>query len=212
MAHTISRRLDALLTTHPDASALVLLAGTNDVLAQSNTVFTLYHRYIRRQLPHTDVFKLFMDHMEQILTTFEQRAPGASVYVVTMPPIGEEISSSLNAKVERYNIAIKELCTRHVNAQLVDFHEVCRRHLQQQAELPGARPPAPYFKHPLALCYLGLSGVFQRRILGRSWNSISRQRGLHLLVDHIHLNDTAAHMLAGLLRPLLLQQQQQQRA
>jgi lysophospholipase L1-like esterase len=210
MAHTISRRLECVLTINPGASALVLLAGTNDILAQSNWAFALYHRYIRRQLPPEYTFKIFTDHMEQVLTTFALRAPGAPVFVVTMPPIGEDLTSSLNAHVERYNTATRDLCARHSNARLVDFHDACRRYLQQQAELPGARPATRYVNHPLFMPTLGVSGYIQRYLMGRSWDSIARKRGMHLLVDHIHLNDTAAQLLADLLRPLLQQQEQQQ--
>jgi hypothetical protein len=45
----------------------------------------------------------------------------------------------------------------------------------------------------------GYHNLFRRR----SWDEISSGHGRLLLVDEIHMNDTAARMLAGLVQPLL---------
>lgn len=46
---------------------------------------------------------------------------------------------------------------------------------------------------------------YQQMLRGRSWDDISKQQGLVLLTDNIHINDTAAQILAGLVQ-LELQQ------
>jgi hypothetical protein len=39
---------------------------------------------------------------------------------------------------------------------------------------------------------------------GRSWNKISKRRGLRLLIDNVHLNSTGAEMVANLIEEFLV--------
>eukprot|EP00878_Enallax_costatus_P010878 GHUV01011359.1.p2 GENE.GHUV01011359.1~~GHUV01011359.1.p2 ORF type:complete len:128 (+),score=41.19 GHUV01011359.1:1303-1686(+) len=41
----------------------------------------------------------------------------------------------------------------------------------------------------------------RRRVLRTSWDDISRSRGMYLLTDQIHMNDTAAGLMAQVLLP-----------
>jgi hypothetical protein len=47
------------------------------------------------------------------------------------------------------------------------------------------------------------SKYLQSLLLRRTWNQISEKQGLVLLTDQIHMNDTAAGILAGMVQPLL---------
>jgi hypothetical protein len=47
------------------------------------------------------------------------------------------------------------------------------------------------------------SKYVQSMLFCRTWDQISERQGLVLLTDQIHMNDTAAGILAGLVQPLL---------
>jgi hypothetical protein len=52
------------------------------------------------------------------------------------------------------------------------------------------------------MCLSGLA-LARRYLLRWSWDEVSAAQGMRLLVDGMHLNATAAQLLASLLRPLL---------
>jgi hypothetical protein len=43
----------------------------------------------------------------------------------------------------------------------------------------------------------------QHYLLRRSWDDISRRRGLLLLTDNVHINDTAAELVAQTVQPFV---------
>jgi hypothetical protein len=47
------------------------------------------------------------------------------------------------------------------------------------------------------------SKLWQSLLMRQSWNAISSKQGLLLLTDQVHINDTAARILADLVQPLL---------
>lgn len=47
------------------------------------------------------------------------------------------------------------------------------------------------------------TAVLQHYLLHRSWDEISRLRGLQLLTDNVHINDTAAQLVAQTVQPFL---------
>jgi hypothetical protein len=81
------------------------------------------------------------------------------------------------------------------------------RHLQENTNSSSPSAQAgPSSQWQLTLWNLLSSGVvakWQTLVNGRSWNEVSRLRGLVLLTDQVHMNETAAWLLAGLVQPLL---------
>jgi hypothetical protein len=47
------------------------------------------------------------------------------------------------------------------------------------------------------------TAVFQHYLFRRSWDDISRSRGLLLLTDNVHINDTAAELVAQTVQPFV---------
>lgn len=111
------------------------------------------------------------------------------IKAISIPCIGENIESDLNAKVDKYNESIKNLCIKY-GVAYVDFNK------WQKEIINNSNPGTGYFisKNPfdvmidsLITTYLGFS----------SW--ISKKRKLIVTVDGVHLNKKGAKGLAHLI-------------
>lgn len=73
---------------------------------------------------------------------------------------------------------------------------------------PGTTPDAARKVYSLNVYnlvgHMAWSKAYQGMLMQRTWDDISRMQGLYLLTDQIHINDTAAKILADLVQPLLL--------
>jgi len=161
-----------------------------------------------------------------------------AVFVVSIPPITEDLDNSINAAVQAYNDGLQQLVrtltasssssSSRCAVEFVDFHAACRLHIraaqqqqqqqqeqqeqqqqQQQQQSAGSQlsaAPAEVGVWPMVRS--GAAALWWRA-LGYNWTEVSSWRGLGLLVDNIHINETAAALLAGLLRPRLLRARSQ---
>lgn len=235
-AGSIASRLPRVLLQHPSPPALVVLGGTNDVLAACVSNWATFYRYVMRQSAALTADD-YTSRMRSILDQVAAAAPACRTFVVTIPPIGDDVTSAVNETVRRYNAALRQLVAAHpARATLVDFYEDCHGALQQRRQPPAAAAP-PTTSRPrrgralpqeaategaaaagsidgttttrsdnaaaLPVVYEAVTAFLMHYILRRSWDAISNGRGHVLTVDGIHLNDTAARLLAARLRPLL---------
>jgi lysophospholipase L1-like esterase len=201
----IADRLSGLLQQHGPPMAAVILAGTNNVMAGYHPSFLKFYRdgdKTGHSSMGLDVYKADLTRMVQ---TLQAQARGCAVLLVTLPPLGETSSHPLAAAIQEHNAALKEVAAQYKEAvTVVDFHAACQQYLQQHADT--SKPPVP-------ACYLDVSGwmiiwsalvmLFLHRVVRLSWNRIAAMRGRVLLHDDVHLTETAGHMLARQLQPLL---------
>ncbi|QFU88436.1 GDSL-type esterase/lipase family protein [Amycolatopsis sp. YIM 10] len=109
----------------------------------------------------------------------------ARIALLSLPPLGEDLTTDINRSLAGYNAAIEETAGRSG----VDFLPVHRRMLDLLGPDTDRRPYD--FSFPLAL-----SAATRHYVLGQSWDDIARGGGRALLIDHIHLNDRGAARLA----------------
>jgi hypothetical protein len=116
----------------------------------------------------------------------------ARVAVLLIPPLGEDPDSPLNTRVAEHNAVLAELAVER-GAACLPLHD-------RLVDLipPGATPP-PYHGSEAA----AVRAVLRHMVLKQDWDHISRAAGLHVLTDHIHLNDRAAGVAAGLIEEFL---------
>ncbi|WP_144126617.1 SGNH/GDSL hydrolase family protein [Catellatospora sichuanensis] len=184
LAWNVRGRLDEVIACRPDA--VTLLVGTNDVNA---TYDARWARHYRRQqrLPAPPSLEWYRENVDAILDRL-QNGTSARLAVLDLPPLGEDLSSTMNQQVREYNTALREIAEGR-GVPCLPLHERLTTMLP-----PGHRPP-PYEGR----LGLALRTTFQHLVLRRSWNEISAANGLALLTDHIHLNDTAAAVIADLI-------------
>jgi lysophospholipase L1-like esterase len=183
LAWNVCQRLDEVVACRPDA--ITLLVGTNDVHATLDVRWTERFRRDQR-LPLSPSLDWFRENVGAILERLRAETT-ARVAVLTLPPIGEDLGSALNARVREYNDAIAGICAAHGVACL-PLHE------SLVAAVPRGRVAPPYDGSTRVMW----RSVAKRFLLHRTWNRISAEHGLWLLTDHVHLNDRGAAIVAGL--------------
>jgi acyl-CoA thioesterase I len=188
LAWNVLQRLDEVIACDPDV--VTLLIGSNDVLATlSPALDARYRRYQR--LPQRPSFDWYCQNVERILDRLASETH-ARLVVLELPLLGEDLDGELNHRVERYNTALRERCERR--------GVPCLRVHRRLADLLPAGHRAPSGAGSTGPM---VAAVTRRLLLRQDWNTISATQGLWLLTDHIHLNDTAAGVVADLVSDAL---------
>jgi lysophospholipase L1-like esterase len=181
LSANVLRRLDAVIQCDPDI--ITLMIGTNDVAAE---FFSSFSRFILRlkgirQTPTLDWYEQNVSSILRRLRT-ETRA---RIAVIEIPMLGEDLTSEINGRVDRYNEALRSIAEAE-GVRCIPLHE-------RLVELlpPGHEPP-PY----KASVGLIIKVQLQHHVIHRSWDDISSRNGLILLTDHTHLGERAAGAVA----------------
>ena len=203
-----------MLEQHPRPWAAVLLAGTNDVLATHSLLWRCVEVHHNRLPPGTaPSLEFYITHMESILRKLARAAPECRVAVLSVPTLGEDLGSELNAKVRRYNAALQAAVARAAGfahaPQFVDLHAAMERSVAQSQRRRGGERTALHRWtrrrwgeamgfHPGVILVQALTARFMHAVLGWPWSRASRLFGLRLLTDHVHFNEIAGAMAARL--------------
>eukprot|EP00775_Hariotina_reticulata_P008118 gene8118-8312_t len=217
----IKLRLQPLLQQFPDPAAVILFAGSNDNIAMNNAQMQWYYKVCHGS--NTCSFPFYEANMRSMLDMLQQQAPSSKVFLISIPPSTEQPFHDANIRISRMQSILQQLILDYPIAELVDYNTACVDYLKahnkawKQAAADGSRKAWAEPMHHFNLLsggWLMATSVMQRYWLHHSWDDISRARGMHLLTDQVHLNDTAAVLLADQLEPLIqhleIKQQQQQ--
>jgi lysophospholipase L1-like esterase len=185
LAWNALERLDDAIRAKPDL--VTVLLGTNDVNATLSPAIARW--YVgRAKLPRDPALDWYLETMERLVARLSAET-GARIGLFSLTLLGEDLGHPANKRMEEYSAAIRALARRR-GAAYLPLHERLREHL---AANPPGEPRAP---RP------GMGPILQARfkhsVLRRSWDDISRENGYRLLTDGIHLNDTAAGIVADL--------------
>jgi acyl-CoA thioesterase I len=160
------RRLDPVIACRP--SAVTILIGTNDC--------------------RSGPIEPARANLAAILARLS-RETQARVAVLSIPPLGEDLTSSANQRVAAYNALVRELAGAH-GAVYLPLHETLCASIERAA-LP---PSALEFNAALVL-----SVGMRRYLLGRGWDDIAHENGLAVLTDQLHTSERAAALIADLI-------------
>jgi acyl-CoA thioesterase I len=188
LAWNVLQRLDEVIACDPDI--VTLLVGSNDVLATLSPGHAARYRRYQR-LPQRPTFAWYRENVERILDRLATETR-ARLVVLELPLLGEDRDSEPNRRVERYNLALRELCEQRGVACL-PLH----RRLADLLPAEHRAPPGAGSTGPMA------AAAARRLLLRQDWDTISAKHGLRLLTDHVHLNGTAATVVADLLTDAL---------
>ena len=188
LAWNVLQRLDDVVACRPDA--VTLLVGTNDVLA---TLGPPWESTYRRQqhILVTPNLSWYVENVREIIHRLRAET-GAGLAILDLPPLGEDLESEINGRVREYNEALREVAAE-TGVEVLPLHD------RLLALLPTGHTPPPFEGRR------GLMGsALARRLVRRSsWDEVSEAHGLVLLTDHLHLNDRAAAVVAGLIEAWL---------
>jgi lysophospholipase L1-like esterase len=188
LAWNVLQRLDAVIARRPDVVTIQI--GTNDVNA---TLFPRWAKVYRRQqhIPQTPTREWFRECVGAVLGRLRSET-SARVAVLDIPPLGEDVASEANRRVDGYNATLHEVAAEHGVACL-PLHDRLVTLLP-----PGHRPP-PYTGSTAVI----LKATFSHLLLRRSFDEIARRNGLAVLADHVHLTERSAGVVAELIGEFL---------
>lgn len=164
-------RMDRIVACRPDA--VTILIGVNDARNDASPG------------PSLDAYR---DNLEAILARLRTETD-ARVALLSLQPVGEDLSSATNRRVVQYNAVIRDVAARYDAAYLPLYEQ-----LSAIIRKSGHRPPAPY---DFSFTSVFLSAL--RHYAGRhSWDEIGASNGFAVHTDGIHLNNRAATVVADL--------------
>ena len=188
LAWNLAQRVGAITRCTPDI--VTILIGTNDAAAQIGRSWR--DSYVTGQhLPRLPTVDWYFENLIGIVR--QLRTESATVLLLTIPPLGEDLSSRYNAIVQQVNQRIRDV-GRSEGVPVLPLHE------RLVAALPRGRTPAA-FDGTKRLIYRAIAARF---LLRRSWDAIAANHGRALLTDDLHLGDTAAGIVADVIEECLV--------
>lgn len=180
----LASRLDELVAHRPDVACV--LTGTNNVRYALHEIDAAAIRR-RWQLTESPSLTSYREDLRTIARRL--RGTAARVAFLSLPVIGEVLDSEPVRRVAEYSQVVREVAAEEQVGYL-PLHERMVAYLEEHPSLPRTlfRPGR----------FLASTAAMQHFVLRRSFDAISRSRGLQLTTDTIHLNSRGASMIAEL--------------
>jgi lysophospholipase L1-like esterase len=190
------RRLDPVIARRPDR--VIVLIGTNDVLA---SVFPNFRRFVRvvKRLSEEPSPPRFGENIATIVRRL-QREAGARVALTSLAPLGEDpdsdhpVQARLNDLIGAYNGIIRQAAS-NASADYIPFHEAF------QERLARTTTRKPFTRLSFAAMYRDY--LLREMVLRQSFDEISRSNGWEFHIDGIHLNTNGGRILTDTVQRFL---------
>lgn len=176
------KRLVKMLPFYSPDLALVCL-GTNDVIASSFRHMKAFY-VVAKRLPFKPCLKEFRHYLERIVC--ELRLVGTTIYLLTIPPLGEDLFHPINSVVAQYNKTICTIAQKHM-CNIIDCNAVLVDILESH---DTSRVPFDLFFSKAACA------AFKHYVLHRDLQCIAAEYGLLLTTDTIHFTEFSGRLLA----------------
>jgi lysophospholipase L1-like esterase len=190
LAYNALQRLDSVIEQQP--AVVTVLIGTNDANA------SLSEKNIRmmtkmKKLPVRPTIDWYRENLTAIAERLVKETD-ARVALLSLPVLGQELGSEPVRRAGEYSEVVKETAAAS-GAAYLPLYERQVEHLRTGGHTPGitfqdGRP-------------LSSRAAMQHFMLRRSFDSISRRRGLELTTDFIHQNSRGAAMIADVIENFL---------
>jgi lysophospholipase L1-like esterase len=186
LAFNVLQRLDSVIGLRPDVVSVLI--GTNDANA------SLSEKNIRmmtrmKTLPTRPTIEWYRENLTAIVDRLTEET-SARIALLSLPVLGEELGSASVQRSADYTAVVKEIAEAR-NVAYLPLYERQLAYLTAGGFTPGIR-----FRDGRLL---SASAATQHFVLRRSFDSISRSRGLQLTTDLIHQNTRGATMIADLI-------------
>lgn len=190
LAYNALRRIDDIVACKP--SHVTVLIGTNDVRARLSEKQAQWAQK-KMKLPRRPDEAFFTSSLMTLCSDLKSRTQ-AKIGLLSLPPIGEDITHPAFGQAVHYSRCIKNIALAQ-GVGYLPLNERMAHWLKSHGDLPGIS-----FDQLTIKMY---AAVFQHFILNWSFSRISSQNGYCLLTDSVHLNDRAAEMICALIREFI---------
>ena len=194
VAWQLNQRLGDIIQCRPDI--VIVLIGTNDVMGSFHQGDGLSYKR-KGQLANVPTQAGYRLELTKLLRGLQ---PIKHVAVCTLPPLGENPSSSINNLVRSFNCDIREIVEQE-NRIIIPLEQ----HFSQLLENQSRQPREQYTPGPINRLVPILRAISDYYIGGKTWDESGAAQGLTLLPDHIHLGERGGAMLSGLVEQYLRQ-------
>jgi lysophospholipase L1-like esterase len=192
-SHVIyQERLAKAMGVYPDY--IVLLIGTNDILGIHDPSLRSMYATMHGIKESDITMSALRNNILQICKFIREASPKVELGVCTIPPIGEDLSSSsINGLVQEANQYITKIVTQELQD---DRTTVIPLYEQMETIIEKNRSKKKSFSrwYMHAIDTIGFPLYFIFNFI--SWNTISSIAGYTLLTDGVHFNDTARDIFA----------------
>jgi lysophospholipase L1-like esterase len=179
-----------------DPALITVMIGTNDAKATLSVEASAYS-VKDHKLPRPPSLAAFRDDLAQLLVGLRKRcSKDTQVALLTLPPLGEGVGSDANLRAAQFNAVIVELAGSH-GCRTVDVHGDLMR-VCAAPPLPK-EAPASWTTYDRRMRF----GVILHYLLGFSWDAVSALYGARCLTDGLHINDSAAGVIANRIAKLV---------
>lgn len=183
------QRLDDVLGCQP--SDVVVLVGTNDILGSLTPKAARRARKLKG-LPDEPSREWFKESLAELSRRLGEA--GVRVAICSLPPIGQDLGDEVNAAVEGFNVAIRDVVAE-TGATYLPVHERLVLLLRAQGRTTG-----PAWREDAVF---GVMSLVRHFAFGQSYDQIAVSRDLLLSPDGIHLDSTGASIVADVVAGFL---------
>lgn len=182
-AYNLLMRIDSIAQYMPDF--VIILIGTNDVTAALNPGLARISR-LTRKFPQPPSVEFYRENMKEIVKDIKEKTQ-ANIALISLPVLGENLTSIYNQGIKEYNTVLKELADQDRIAYL-PVYERQEEHLKKIQKHPGRS----YGDDGM----LPIKALARHFLLRQSFDVIARKNHYLLLTDGIHMNSLGAAIIA----------------
>ncbi len=183
LTYNLLRRLWLVIARRPDV--VIILIGTNDVIASLSPVKALGYIFLKRLFTWPTLSGAYSNLGKMIRRLKE--GTNARIALASIPVLGEDFSSRPMRRVREYNKNIQAIA-RMENIAYLPVFERQRDYLISKDE--AARQAYSGSVMPT------LQLAFKLFLTGASFDSYSQEMGYTLLTDGVHMNTIGAALIA----------------
>ena len=192
LVYNVVNRLDMIIRCDPDY--VTVLIGTNDVnasLSQKNSA-----RYMKDMaLPEKPNAEFFRKNVKELISQLKKRT-NATIAILSLPPIGEEINHIAYQRTKEYSGIILDVAQEN-NVDYLPLHEKITEYLL-------AEDHRPRLSYDNGFRRIMIKGIFSHFLLGTSFDKIATNNGFLIVTDFLHLNHRGSKMVADLIKNWIL--------
>ena len=180
LTYNLLKRMDSVTAVRPDFVTIYI--GTNDMIASLDTSSGVIYQ-LMKGLPRKPDTRWAEENAREIVRRLKTET-NANIGLASIPPLGEDLDTRPNQRVQRYNEALRQIAEQ----EGVSYLPVYERQVQI---LSGEKGPA--FHGSVAL---SAEFVARRLLYREGFDEYSRRKGFEILIDSVHMNSRGARAIA----------------
>lgn len=189
LSYTLLNRLDDIIVMKPHH--INLLIGTNDIVAQlrplkKNDTYITEKKIRWGTQPSIHSYE---DNLQKIIRRLKQETT-ASISIMSIPTIGEDVQHSIYKTVFAYNKSVKKVADTE-GVTYLPLHEMMDDYLQKNK----AQSHIPYAQTKAYMSKSATMNIF----LKWDWDKITQHHQHLLTFDNLHFNSVGGGMIRDLL-------------